>query len=75
MLILVCDKYYVLETKNIGDMIKFSEPEQPSYYYQFTETVCKGLLAHVKCISSISLFKYIIYLLEEFSHMYLILVV
>jgi len=32
MLILVCAKYYVLETKNIGDMTKFSElPEQPSY--------------------------------------------
>ena len=32
MLILLCAKYYVLETKNIGDMTKFSElPEQPSY--------------------------------------------
>jgi len=31
MLILVCAKYYLLETKNIGDMTKFSElPEQPS---------------------------------------------
>jgi len=34
MLILVCAKYYVLETKNIGDMTKFSElPEQPSYIF------------------------------------------
>jgi len=32
MLILICAKYYVLETKCIGDMTKFSElPEQPSY--------------------------------------------
>jgi len=32
MLILVCAKYYVLETKNRGDMTKFSELlEQPSY--------------------------------------------
>jgi len=32
MQILVCAKYYLLETKNIGDMTKFSElPEQPSY--------------------------------------------
>jgi len=39
MLILVCAKYYVLETKNIGDMTKFSElPEQPSYNVLFTNT-------------------------------------
>ena len=32
MLILVCAKYYELETKNVGDMTQFSElPEQPSY--------------------------------------------
>jgi len=32
MLILICSKYYVLETRNVGDMTKFSElPEQPSY--------------------------------------------
>ena len=35
MLILVCAKYYKLETKNIGDMTQFSElPEQPSYNVQ-----------------------------------------
>ena len=35
MLILVCAKYYELETKNVGDMTQFSElPEQPSYVHE-----------------------------------------
>jgi len=34
MLILVCANYYVLETKKMEDMTKFSElPEQPSYVF------------------------------------------
>ena len=52
MLILVCAKYYVLVTKNVGDMTKFSElPEQPSYKavtQHFLEKSFKKLLMKTK---------------------------